>query len=286
MLAAALYSTGTPMPTLVAMLLFFPAIGALSGLLAGMFGIGGGLVIVPALNAVFAAGLVAMEPAARMHVAIGSSLAIIVFTALASVRTHHGFGAVLWPAVRGLVPGIVVGALLGAWLADALATRALEIVFGVFATLMALQIGFAPKIEPEGPGRLPGRPGFLGAGTVIGSVSALGGIGGGVLTVPYLAWHSVPLRVAVGTAAACTLPVALAGAFGYAVMGHSTPLPPWTTGYLYWPAIGVIALASMVTAPLGARLAHRLPVRQLRRLFALLLVVVAADMFVGGRPSL
>jgi uncharacterized protein len=271
------------MPTLTAMLLIFPAIGALSGLLAGLFGIGGGLVIVPALNAVFAAGLAAMVPGARMHVAIGSSLAVIVFTAISSIRAHHGYGAVLWPAVRGLAPGIVAGGLLGAWIADLLATRTLEMIFGVFATLMALQIGIGPKVEPQAHGALPGLPGYLGAGTVIGSISALAGIGGGIMTVPYLAWHSVPLRIAVGTAAACTLPVALAGALGYALTGQDTPMPPWSTGYLYWPAIGMVALASMLTAPLGARLAHRLPVKQLRRLFAVLLLVVAADMFIGGR---
>jgi uncharacterized protein len=271
------------MPAPVAMLLVFPAIGALSGLMAGLFGIGGGLVIVPALNAVFAAGLVAMVPEARMHVAIGCSLAVIVFTAISSVRAHHGYGAVLWPAVRGLAPGIIAGALLGAWMADALATRSLEMVFGAFAVVMALQIGFAPRIEPEAHGPLPHLSGYLGAGTVIGTVSALGGIGGGIMTVPFLAWHAVPLRIAVGTAAACTLPVALSGALGYALMGQGTPMPPLATGYLYWPAIGVIALASMLTAPLGARLAHRLPVRHLRRLFALLLLAVAADMLIGGR---
>jgi uncharacterized membrane protein YfcA len=271
------------MPTPLALLLIFPAIGAVSGLLAGLFGIGGGLVIVPALNAVFAAGIVAMEPTARMHVAIGSSLAVIVFTAISSVRAHHGYGAVLWPAVRGLAPGIVVGGLLGAWLADLLATRSLEVVFGIFAILMAAQIGFAPKVEPDGRGPMPRLPGYLGAGAVIGSVSALGGIGGGIMTVPYLAWHSVPLRIAVGTAAACTLPVALSGAVGYALAGQGTPVPGWSTGYLFWPAIGVIAAVSMLTAPLGARLAHRLPVKQLRALFALLLLLVAADMLLGGR---
>lgn len=283
MLAALPITTGAAMPSLLALLLIFPLIGALSGVLAGLFGIGGGLVIVPALNAVFAAGLVAMAPEARMHVAIGSSLAVIVFTAISSVRAHHGYGAVLWPAVRGLAPGIIVGGLLGAWLADLMATRTLEVVFGVFAVLMAAQIGFGPKVEPQAQGPMPGWPGYLGAGTVIGSLSALGGIGGGIMTVPYLAWHSVPLRTAVGTAAACTLPVALAGATGYALAGQGAAVPGWATGYLYWPAIAVIALASMFTAPLGARLAHRLPVRQLRRLFALLLLVVAADMLIGGR---
>jgi uncharacterized protein len=281
MLDAGQFSTGACMPTLLAMLLIFPAIGAVSGLLAGLFGIGGGLVIVPALNAVFAAGLVVMPPEARMHVAIGSSLAVIVFTAISSVRAHQGYGAVLWPAVRGLAPGVVAGALLGAWVADLLATRSLEVVFGVFAILMAMQIGFGPKVEPAESGPLPSLPGYLGAGTVIGTVSALGGIGGGILTVPYLAWHSVPLRIAVGTAAACTLPVALAGAIGYAWTGQGTPMPAWSSGYLYWPAIGMIALASLFTAPLGARLAHRLPVRRLRLLFAGLLVLVAFDLLTG-----
>jgi uncharacterized protein len=283
MLAAAPFTTGPTMPTLAAMLLLFPAIGIVSGLLAGLFGVGGGLVIVPALNAAFAAGLVAIAPEARMHVAIGSSLAVIVFTAISSVRAHHGYGAVLWPAVRGLAPGIIVGGLFGAWIADALATRALEVVFGIFALLMALHIGMAPKVEPEGRGTLPGLPGFLGAGTVIGTLSALGGIGGGVMTVPYLAWHGVALRMAVGTAAACTLPVALSGATGYALAGFGAGLPGWSTGYLFWPAIAAIAAASMLTAPLGARLAHRLPVKSLRRLFAAFLIIVAADMLLGGR---
>jgi len=175
----------------------------------------------------------------------------------------------------------VAGALLGAALADMLATRALEVVFGVFAAAMAVQIGLAPRVEPADEGRLPRLPGFLGAGTVIGAVSALGGIGGGVMTVPYLAWHAVPLRTAVGTAAACTLPVALAGAVGYAAAGWGAALPAGASGYLYWPAIAMIAVAAMLTAPLGARLAHRLPVRQLRRLFAVLLLLVAADMLMN-----
>ena len=269
------------MPAPLVMLLLFPAIGALSGLLAGLFGIGGGLVIVPALNAAFVAGVVAVDPAVRMHVAIGSSLAVIVFTAISSVRAHHGYGAVLWPAVRGLAPGVVVGALLGAWVADALATRALEVVFGVFVLLMAAHMGLAPRVAAAGERRMPGLAKNLGAGTGIGAVSALGGIGGGIMTVPYLAWHGVPLRTAVGTAAACTLPVALSGAAGYAWAGWTAQTPAWSLGYLYWPAIGGVAVAAVLTAPLGAQLAHRLPVRQLRRLFALLLVIVAVDMLRG-----
>ena len=270
------------MPTPLLLLLLFPAIGAVSGLLAGMFGIGGGLVIVPALNAAFAAGLVAVDPAIRMHVAIGSSLAVIVFTAISSVRAHHGYGAVLWPAVFVLAPGVVLGGLLGALVADQLGTRTLEIVFGAFAILMAARLALGGKGEVEAHARLPGPVGAATAGTAIGAVSALVGIGGGIMTVPYLAWHSVPMRTAVGTAAACTLPVALAGAAGYAIAGLGAGVPPGSSGYLYWPAIAGIALASVLTAPLGARLAHTLPVRRLRQLFALLLVAVALDMALGG----
>ncbi len=262
--------------------LAFPLVGALSGLLAGLFGIGGGLVIVPALNALFAAGLVDIDPQARMHVAIGSSLGVIVFTAISSVRAHHRLGSVVWPAVRGLVPGVVAGGLLGAFIADALDTRALEIVFGVFAALMALRIATGREAPADAGGRLPSAGGFAAAGTIIGSVSALVGIGGGVMTVPYLGWHGVPIRKAVGTAAACTLPVAAAGAVGYVFAGAGAPVPPGSTGYLYWPAVGGIAVASVLTAPLGARLAHALPVKRLRQLFALLLVVVALDMALGG----
>jgi uncharacterized membrane protein YfcA len=266
----------------MAILLVFPLTGAVSGLLAGLFGIGGGLVIVPALNALFAAGVVAVDPSARMHVAIGSSLGVIVFTAVSSVRAHHRLGSVIWPAVRGLVPGIIVGGLAGAFIADRLETRTLEVVFGVFAALMALRLATGGRGEVESHGGLPGAAGFSIAGTVIGAVSALVGIGGGIMTVPYLAWHSVAIRKAVGTAAACTLPVALAGGLGYVFAGAGAAVPAGSTGYLYWPAIAGIAVASVLTAPLGARLAHALPVRRLRQLFAALLVVVALDMVVRG----
>jgi uncharacterized membrane protein YfcA len=269
------------MPAPLVMLLLFPAIGAVSGLLAGLFGIGGGLVIVPALNAAFVAGLVAVDPAVRMHVAIGSSLAVIVFTAISSVRAHQGYGAVLWPAVLGLAPGVVLGGLLGAALADALATRTLEVWFGVFVLLMAAQLALAPRVQAAAGTGLPGPAKNLAAGTGIGAVSALAGIGGGIMTVPYLAWHGVPLHQAVGSAAACTLPVALAGALGYALAGQGDAALPFSSGYLYWPAILGVAVAAILTAPLGAKLAHRLPVRQLRLLFAALLVVVALDMLRG-----
>lgn len=260
--------------------LLFPLIGAVSGLLAGLFGIGGGLVIVPALNLFFAAFALGIPAQARMHFAIGSSLAVIVFTAVSSMWAHHRRGAVLWPAVRRLVPGIVAGGLFGAALADAMNNRLLEATFGAFVVAIALYMVLGHRPRASRP--LPGWTGFLGAGTVIGTVSALAGIGGGVLTVPFLVWRTVSLRTAVGTAAACTMPVALAGATGFVLTGLDLAQPvTWASGYIYWPAVVGISLASVLTAPLGARLAHGLPVTQLRRAFALLLIVVGLRMLAG-----
>jgi uncharacterized protein len=278
MLAASPRSTGTCMPTPLAMLLIFPAIGVCPG--------AGGAVRHrrragdrAGAERVFAAGLVAMDPEARMHVAIGSSLAVIVFTAISSVRAHHGYGAVLWPAVRGLAPGIMSAGCWARGSPTARDPRAGDRVRRVRA-LMALQIGISPKVEPEGAGRCRAARLNLGAGTVIGTLSALGGIGGGIMTVPYLAWHSVPLRIAVGTAAACTLPVAC----------RARPATRWPAraadaGVVHrLPLLAGhrrIALASMLTAPLGARLAHRLPVGSCAACSPLL--IVAADMLLGGR---
>jgi uncharacterized membrane protein YfcA len=258
-------------------LLLFPLLGAVSGLLAGLFGIGGGLVVVPLLNLYFADAGLGIPADSRMHFAIGTSLGVIVFTALASLRAHHGRGAVVWTAVRRLVPGIVVGGLLGAALAAAMDNRMLQTTFGVLVLVIALHI--ALDYRPPGRRPLPGWPGFLGAGVGIGAISALGGIGGGVMTVPFLLWRSTPIRRAVGTAAACTLPVAVAGTTGFVVAGWGLPDPPaLATGYVFWPAVAGIAIGSVPAAPLGARLAHSLPVHRLRQGFAILLTVVGVRM--------
>ncbi|MGB5210806.1 MAG: sulfite exporter TauE/SafE family protein [Gammaproteobacteria bacterium] len=262
------------------MWVLFPLLGAVSGLLAGMFGIGGGLVIVPVLNLIFADPALDIPTATRMHFAIGSSLAVIVFTAISSLRAHHKRGAVLWPAVWRLVPGIVIGGLLGAVLADAMSNRLLQSTFGGFVVAIAayMAIGHRPRAALP----LPSWPGFAAAGTLIGAVSALAGIGGGVLTVPFLVWRTVALHTAVGTAAACTMPVALAGATGFVLTGiRAGSDVGLATGYVYWPAVLGISLASVLTAPLGARLAHSLPVEKLRRAFAVLLVIVGGRMLFG-----
>lgn len=258
--------------------LIYLALGSFAGVLAGMLGVGGGLVIVPVLAWVFV-GL-GFEPSVIMHLAVGTSLATIVFTSLSSVRAHHRRGAVLWRQVGRLVPGIVLGVVLGAWSAEHLATAALRTIFGVFELLVALQLGFS--LVPEAHRPLPGAAGMTLAGAVIGGVSAVVGIGGGSLSVPFLLWCGVALRQAVATSAACGLPIALAGAAAFAWTGSgNAALPAQAWGYLYLPALAGVAASSILFAPLGARLAHTLSTARLKRFFALFLAAVGIRLLLG-----
>lgn len=260
-------------------LLLYLAVGAFVGILAGLFGVGGGLVIVPVLVFIFH-GL-GWADAILMHMAIGTSLATILITSLSSVRAHHQHGAVLWPVVWKLTPGIMLGALLGAVLADTLRSDTLRIVFGIFELAVAAQIGLGVKAAAHR--QLPGKAGMNLTGGLIGAVSAIVGIGGGTLTVPFLVWCNTAMHKAVATSAACGFPIALAGAVGFIIVGwNETGLPTWSTGYVYWPAFGVIALASMLFAPLGAKLAHRLPAAKLKRYFALFLMILGIRMLALG----
>ena len=258
--------------------LFYLGVGAFAGLIAGMLGVGGGLIIVPAV--VWLLHLQGVADAVIMHTAIGTSLATMVITALSSVWAHHRHKAVLWQVFRRLAPGIVVGAWLGAAIASALPGDSLRVVFGVFALVVAARMGFGGGSAPHRS--LPGAIGMTVAGTVIGMLSALVGIGGGTLTVPFLTWCNTSIRNAVATSAACGLPIAVAGATGFMVTGWGKPdLPPWSAGYVYGPAVAGISVASMLFAPWGARLAHTLPKRILLRVFAGFLVVVGATILMG-----
>jgi hypothetical protein len=211
------------------------------------------------------------------HLAIGTSLATIVLTSLSSVWAHHRHGAVRWTAFGAMAPGIVLGALLGAMLAERVPGGNLRVIFGLFELVVALQMGL--NLRPAPHRQLPGRLGMGVAGGVIGTVSALVGIGGGTMTVPFLLWCNVPMRQAVATAAACGLPIAVAGAAGFVAAGwEKAALPPGSSGYLYWPAFLGIVAASMLFAPLGARLAHRLPAVLLKRFFAVFLALLALRM--------
>ncbi len=249
--------------------------GAIAGLMAGLLGVGGGLVIVPALAWLFATQ--GFDGASLMHFAVGTSLAVIVPTALSSLLAHHRRGSVDWTTVKRLTPGIVLGGLAGAALARQLSSNGLAVFFGLFEIAVAVQLLIGA--QPSGHRALPGRLGMGVAGSVIGLVSALLGIGGGTLTTPFLMWNGVDIRRAVGTSATCGLPVALAGAAGFAIAGLDTPVQPGlNTGFIVWPAMAAITLASVLLAPTGAALAHRLPRRVLQRVFAAFLLLVGGKM--------
>ena len=262
------------------LLLTYLLLGSVVGVLAGLLGVGGGLVIVPVLLWAFTASGVASD--VLVHLAVGSSLASIVITSLASTYAHHRHQAILWPVIRRLSPGIVAGALLGAGVAGWLPGPVLQRLFGGFAIGVALWM-FSGGQPHSHSGRLPGRLRMLGAGALIGAVSAIVGIGGGSMTVPYLVWNGANIRNAVATSAACGVPIALAGSLGFAWAGwQQSSLPLHSTGFIHWPAVLGITATSMLTARLGARLAHSAPTTALRRVFALLLLGIGAKLALWG----
>ncbi len=255
--------------------LAYLALGAFAGFMAGLLGIGGGAIMVPVLAMIFSAS--GISPEHVLHLALGTSMATIIFTAWSSLRTHHAHGAVIWDVVRAFSPGIVAGTLLGTLVAAHVSTRSLAIFFAVFITLVALQMGF--NLKPKASRELPGTAGLVGVGAGIGMVSALAAIGGGSMTVPYLSWCNVPVRRAIGTSAAVGLPIAISGTLGYLWNGWGrTGLPALSLGYVFLPPFVLLVAMSMLTAPFGARLAHRLPVPTLKRVFAVVLVLLAAKM--------
>ena len=250
-------------------------LGCIAGFLAGLLGVGGGAMLVPFMILVLS--LKAMPAQHIVKMAIATSLATICFTSVSSVRAHHRRGAVRWDLVRLLAPGIVIGGLVGAQIAKQLPPNALALLFAAFIGYSATQMFIDAKPKPTR--QLPAPAGMVGVGTLIGAMSSLVGAGGAFVSVPFMVACNVPIINAVGTSAAIGFPVALAGTVGYIVAGWSLhDMPPGTLGYLYLPALLTLATASVVTAPLGARAAHRLDVRQLKRAFACLLYALATYM--------
>ena len=255
--------------------LLYAATGAFAGVLAGLLGVGGGLVIVPMLNFVF--HVIELPGDYIQHLALGTSLASIMFTSVSSLRAHHQRGAVVWPIVKAITPGILIGTFLGSKVAAHLSTQFLSAFFVVFLYYVAAQMLL--NIKPKASRQVPGTAGMFGAGSVIGGVSALVGIGGGTLSVPFLTWCNVQLHTCIGTSAAIGFPIAVAGTLGYVTNGWGVEnLPPYSLGYVSLPALVSIAIMSVLTAPLGVRLAHSLPVDKLKRVFAVILFVVGTKM--------
>jgi uncharacterized protein len=252
-------------------LLLYLVVGAASGTLAGLFGIGGGTVIVPVV--IFALTAQGVSPEVLTHIAVATSLTTIVFTSISSVRTHHQKGAIDWRLVGLMTAGIVFGTALGSVVVADVPGPVLQKIIGVFAILLSLQMFFA--LQPK-RGENPVRAAKdVAAGGVIGFASSWFGIGGGSFMVPYLTWRGEDMRRAVATSSACGFPIALTGSVSNMLTGWGDPLlPAWSTGFIFWPAVIGIGIASVPFARVGAHLAHKLDQKVLKKAFALLLLLV------------
>lgn len=256
-------------------LIAFALTGAAAGLLAGLLGIGGGMVIVPAL--IFLLPRFGVDSAVLSQVAVGSSLACISVISINSAWSHHRRDGVDWSVFMRMTPGLLLGAAQGATVAHYLSSIALQRTVGIAALLVAARM--LANVQPAPHRSLPGRLGLGTAGAAIGGLSSLIGIGGGSLTVPFLNWCNVNIQRAVGTSSACGMPIAWAGMLGFMVTGWGVAgVGNTSLGYINLSAAGGIIAASLIFTPLGAALAHRLPARTLRRVFAVLLVIVGVRM--------
>lgn len=259
-------------------------LGIGTGFLAGLLGIGGGMLMVPFITIIMAQRGVAPDLAVKM--AIATSMATIIFTSISSVRAHHKRGAVRWDIVKRLAPGIVVGSIIGSLGVFALLKGSyLAIFFGLFVSFSATQMFLDKKPKPTR--QMPGTAGQFAAGGGIGFLSGLVGAGGGFISVPFMTWCNVAIHNAVATSAALGFPIAVANVLGYVISGQTVQnLPPASFGYIWLPALVVIAVCSFIVAPLGAKAAHSLPVSRLKRVFASILYVLAAYMLWKGLSSL
>lgn len=256
-------------------LYIYALLGIFTGFLAGLLGVGGGVVIVPILTFCFTAQHFPEEFA--LHTAIGTSFACIVFGSISSLRAHHSHGAVDWQIVKRLTPGVMIGTFGGAKIAVHIPLYPLKLFFVCFVFFAATQalLNFKPKPTRD----LPKPFGMFLVGTFIGVISSFVGIGGGVVSIPFMIWCNVKVHNAIGTSAALGLPIAIAGTIGYVWNGLREPgLPEHSLGYVYLPALLGLACVSVLVAPLGAKLAHRLPVATLKRVFGIFLYMIAFKM--------
>ncbi len=258
--------------------LIYPLLGMFAGFVAGLFGVGGGLTIVPLLFMIFTAQHFPVEHV--MHLSLGTAMATIIFTSISSMRAHHSHGAVRWDIVKSLAPGLVIGTLGGSFIATWVPTRPLAMIFTAIVYYASLQMMLDFKPKPHRA--LPGGTGMAAAGGTIGVISSLVAAGGGFLSIPFMVFCNVVIHQAIGTSAALGFPIAVAGTVGYIASGLKTSgLPEFSFGFIYLPAfIGIVAM-SMLIAPLGAKTAHKLPVKQLKRAFGGMLALLATKMLHG-----
>ena len=254
-------------------------LGAVVGFFAGLFGIGGGLVMVPVLSFLFSAQ--DFPPDRIMHLALGTSMAAIIFTSISSLRVHHINGAVNWNTVKLVTPGIIFGTFCGVILVNSLSGRYLSIFIILFIYYAATKMLVNSTTNPSR--NLPGKAGMFAAGWIIGGVSSLVAIGGGILTVPFLSACNVRLQHAIGTASAIGLPIAIVGTASYIASGIVQPqvLPEYSLGYIYLPALTGIAVFSVIAASIGAKVVHITQTKTIRKIFVILLYVLGTKMLVG-----
>jgi uncharacterized membrane protein YfcA len=256
--------------------LIYAVLGVFVGFFSGLLGIGGGSMIVPILGLAFVA--FGFAPDQVMHLSLGTSLAAILLATASGAREHHVHGAVRGDIVRGLAPGIAVAGLAAGAIARVAPVAFLKYFFLAFVCYVTTQILFGLKPSRVLP--MPGRAGLFGVGALIGGLSGLAGVGGAMISVPFMTMWGVAFRTAIGTSAAISFMVAVAGTVGYIAAGLTVPaLPEWTVGYVYLPALLGISVTSVFVAPLGARLAHRLPVGHLKKIFAVFLLALALKLF-------
>ena len=247
--------------------------GAFAGLLAGLLGVGGGLFIVPVL--LFILPLVGVNTTHLMTICVATSLCTIVVTSISSVIAHQKHQAIIWPVFWQFLLGIIVGSLLGSYVADSISEQLLTNLFAVSVILIAFKMMF--KLQLGAVNELPNTSILMLIGSFIGGLSTMIGIGGGSLTVPILNYYKTPMAKAVATSSACGLPIAVAGTVGYIIVGfEQSNLPAYSSGYVYWPAVLGIIVTSVIFAPIGAKLAHKISAPLLSKIFAMFLLVVGA----------
>ncbi|GMT41641.1 MAG: UPF0721 transmembrane protein [bacterium] len=256
----------------------FLLLGSFVGFMAGLFGIGGGGIMVPVLTSIFLRQGVPVENV--VHLALGTSMASMIVTSISSLRAHNSKGGVIWKVVRGMATGVIAGAFLSTFIASYLSSVYLAIFFAVFMAYVSIQMFFNKKPKPSR--ELAGNTGLFIAGSGIGAISALVSIGGGSLTVPYLTWQNVEVKKAIGTSAAIGLPISIAGTLGYLVNGWASSSPQdFSFGFVYLPAALLISAASFFTAPYGAKLAYKLHVSVMKKAFSILLIILSIKMLVS-----
>ncbi len=259
-------------------ILLFLLLGCFVGFMAGLLGIGGGGIMVPVLSSIFLLQGIPVENV--VHLALGTSMASIIATSISSLRAHHSKAAVIWSIVRSMAPGIVVGTFVATLFVSHISSMYLAIFFSMFMAYVAIQmfINKTPKSNRKGSNNTE----LLIAGSGIGAISAFVSIGGGSLTVPYLIRQNVDIKKAIGTSAAIGLPISIAGTLGYVINGwESYSMASYTLGYVFLPAVLLISLASFVTAPYGAKLAHKLNTSTLKKVFAVLLIILSIKMLIS-----